>query len=84
VFFGFGSFGLAWGFFCNFVSAHGLSSAADCIAWTWACGVGRLAFSGQTALAAGVHAARGWATRVGPGQEIRFSCASEFRNALIN
>jgi hypothetical protein len=58
VLFRFGSFGLAQGLLCNFVSARVLSSAVDRIVRTWACGVGRLAFLGRTELAAGEHRAR--------------------------
>jgi hypothetical protein len=58
VLFIFGSFGLARGLFCNFVSARVLSSAVDRFVRTWACGVGRLAFLGRTELAAGERCAR--------------------------
>jgi hypothetical protein len=58
VLFGFDSFGLARGLFCNFVSARVLSSAAYRIVRTWACGVGRLVFLGQTELATSERYAR--------------------------
>jgi hypothetical protein len=66
VFFGSGSFSLSWGLFAKFARATRASLGRGPLGTV----VGRLAFSGQSALAVGAHAARGWATRVGPGDQV--------------